>query len=161
MEERKRRLEDLLHHHQKRASAADATGRCRCGHCGEHRVAHEFLVSTLLFQALLQAVTESCGDIECLAIADQTDNVACSIENRSTVFAPLEMFLHSLAECGIHEVVDIIRYLSPNVNATDFYSRQVTMASLSSSVRPRYSKPRRIMAPEHRASSTLPATTES
>src|SRR5258708_33768952 len=125
MEERKRRLEDLLHHHQKRASAADATGRCRCGHCGEHRVAHEFLVSTLLFQALLQAVTESCGDIECLAITDQTDNVAFSIENRSTVFAPLEMLLHSLTGRGIPDLVDIIRHLSPDRNAADLYTQQV------------------------------------
>ena len=118
----------------------------------------QILAAELPCQARLQALAKSCAHIKHAAIADQADNIASPIQNGNAVFARLEMFVHSLAECRLDVVVGIVRQFPPNLNATDVYGGHVTRVSLSPNSPLRCSMPRRVRAPVHRVSSILPET---
>jgi hypothetical protein len=43
------------------------------------------------------------------SLADQANNIASPIQNGSAVFARIKMFFNSLAERGLHGLIDVVR----------------------------------------------------
>jgi hypothetical protein len=87
---------------------------------------NQSLAAELPCHARLQALAKSSRHIKHTAVAEQANNIASSIQNGSAVFARIKMFFHSPAERGLYGLIDVVRQLPPNLNATDVYGGHVT-----------------------------------
>lgn len=73
----------------------------------------------VLSQPLLQAFAKSLWQIKGLAVCDQANHVASAVDDGRAMGAVPEVGRHALPQNGIEIALDVIRDLSPDMNATD------------------------------------------
>lgn len=74
----------------------------------------------MLCDLLLQALTESAGQIKRSAVGQQADSVRRPLQDRGAMLAILQVQLDAGPELGVYIVIDIVRNLAPNFETTDF-----------------------------------------